>query len=80
MKFVLQPWQLMLIILASWVTREQQQRIDYLETQCDVFREHIGKKRILLTDDQAWPIPVCSSDSGSRAATTGDQRWSRSLC
>ena len=52
MKFILQPWQLMLIILASWINRVQQQRIDYLETQCDVLREHLGKKRILLTDDQ----------------------------
>ncbi len=24
MKFILQPWQLMLIILASWVNRQQQ--------------------------------------------------------
>jgi len=27
MKFALQPWQLMLIILASWVNRQQQQVI-----------------------------------------------------
>jgi hypothetical protein len=29
MKFILQPWQLMLIILASWVNRQQQEVIEY---------------------------------------------------
>ena len=52
MKFVLQPWRLMLIILASWINRQQQQRIDYLETIVPVLKEQIGKRRILLTDDQ----------------------------
>ena len=52
MNFVLQPWQLFLLIIASWSNREQQQRIDFLETQCAVLREHIATKRILLTDDQ----------------------------
>ena len=58
MKFLLQPWQLFVIILASWINREQQQRIDYLQTQCDVLREHIGEKRILLTDDQRRRLAV----------------------
>ena len=58
MKFVLQPWQLMLIILASWINRQQQQRIDYLETIVMVLKEHNGKRRILLTDDQRRRIAV----------------------
>ncbi|MGB0600383.1 MAG: hypothetical protein ACPGLY_27210 [Rubripirellula sp.] len=52
MKFILQPWQLMLIILASWVNRQQQQEvIEYLRTENVVLKEKLGKKRILLTDD-----------------------------
>ncbi len=58
MKFILQPWQLMLIFLVSCVNRERQQRIDYLETQCDVVRERIGKKQNLLTDDQRRRVAV----------------------
>ncbi|MDF1844300.1 MAG: integrase core domain-containing protein [Rubripirellula sp.] len=58
MKFVLQPWQLLVLILASWVNREQQQRIDYLETQFAVLKEHMGKKRILLTDAQRRRLAV----------------------
>jgi hypothetical protein len=36
MKFVLQPWQLFILILASWINRQQQDVIHYLEprTQC----------------------------------------------
>jgi len=58
MKFILQPWQLMLIILASWVNREQQQKIECLETQLAVLKEQFGSKRILLTDNQRRRIAV----------------------
>ena len=52
MNFVLQPWQLMLMILAGWINRQQQQVIDYLRTENQVLKQKIGKKRILLNDDQ----------------------------
>ncbi len=58
MKFVLQPWQLIVIILASWINRQQQQKIDCLETQLAVVKEQFGNKRILLTDDQRRRIAV----------------------
>jgi hypothetical protein len=57
MKFILQPWQLMLIILASWVNR-QQQVIDYIRTENAVLKENFGKKRILLTDDQRRRLAI----------------------
>ena len=50
MKFVLQPWQLMLIVLASWVNRQQQEVIEYVRTENAVLKEKFCKKRILLTD------------------------------
>ena len=59
MDFVLQPWQLlMLIILAGWINRRQQRRIDDLETIISVLKEHNCKKRILLTDDQRRRLAV----------------------
>ena len=58
MKFFLQPWQLMLIILASWVNRQQQEVIEYLRTENAVLKEKLGKKRILLTDDQRRRLAV----------------------
>ncbi|MDA8744792.1 hypothetical protein N9N28_09185 [Rubripirellula amarantea] len=57
MKSILQPWQMMLIILASWVNR-QQQVIDYIRTENAVLKENFGKKRILLTDDQRRRLAV----------------------
>ena len=58
MKFHLKPWHLMLVILAGWINRQQQQRIDYLETIVTVLKEHTGKRRILLTNDQRRRIAV----------------------
>ncbi len=58
MKFILQPWQLMLIILASWVNRQQQEVMEYLRTENAVLKEKFGKKRILLTDDQRRRLAV----------------------
>ena len=58
MKFILQPWQLILVILASWVNRQQQEVIEYLRTENAVLKEKFGKKRILLTDDQRRRLAV----------------------
>ena len=58
MNFILQPWQLMLLIIASWINRQQQEAIDYLRTENRVLKEHIGKKRILLTDKQLRQLAV----------------------
>ena len=87
MKFILQPWQLMLIILASWINRQQQQRIDYLETIVMVLKEHNGKRRILLTDDQRRRIAVKGklvgrkqfAESGGLFTPDTILRWHRQL-
>jgi len=52
MNLVLLPWHLMLMFLASWVNRQQQEVIEYLRTENAVLKERLGKKRILLNDDQ----------------------------
>ena len=58
MNFVLQPWQLLLLILAGWINRKQQNVIDYLKTENEVLREKLGKKRILLNDDQRRRLAI----------------------
>ena len=46
MNFVLRPWQLLLLILAGWINRDQQDAIEYLLTENQVLREKLGKHRI----------------------------------
>ena len=58
MNFVLQPWQLLLAILAGWSNRQQQDVIEYLRTENQILKEKLGKRRILLTDDQRRRLAV----------------------
>ena len=58
MSFILQPWQLCLVILAGWINREQQEVIEYLRTENAVLKEKLGKKRILLNDNQRRRLAV----------------------
>ena len=58
MDFTLHPWQFYFLILAGWVNRQQQTVIEYLRTENQVLREKLGKKRILLNDDQRRRLAV----------------------
>jgi hypothetical protein len=58
MNFILQPWQLLLAILAGWSNRQQQELIEYLRTENQILKEKLGKRRILLTDDQRRRLAV----------------------
>ena len=58
MSFILQPWQLYMVILCGWVNRQQQEVIEYLRTENQVLKEKLGKKRILLNDDQRRRLGV----------------------
>jgi putative transposase len=56
--FVLRPWQILLVGLAGWINREQRQVIEYLITENQILKEKIGKKRIVLNDDQRRRLAV----------------------
>ena len=58
MKSLLQPWQLLLLILAGWINRRQQDAVEYLLTENRILREKLGRKRILLNDDQRRRLAV----------------------
>ena len=58
MNLVLQPWHLMVMLLAGWINRQQQEFIEYLLTENAVLKEKLGKKRILLNDDQRRRLAV----------------------
>src|SRR5712692_1218667 len=66
MNFILQPWQLLHLILAGWINRQQQEVIDYLRTENQILREKLGKRRILLDDDQRRRLAVKAKVLGRR--------------
>ena len=58
MSFILQPWHFFLIGLSGWINRQQQRTIEYLITENQVLRGKVGKKRILLNDNQRRRLAV----------------------
>ena len=87
MKSVLHPWQLLLLILAGWINHREQELIEYLRAENRVLREKLGKKRILLNDDQRRRLAIKGRVLGRRALqeiatiVTPDTilRWHREL-
>ena len=43
---------MLLLIISGWMNRQQQNAIEYLRTENSVLIEELGKKRLLLYDDQ----------------------------
>ena len=52
MSFVLQPWQLLLAILAGGITETQRKRNEYIQTENKILKEAFSQQRIVLTNDQ----------------------------
>jgi putative transposase len=50
--FIMQPWHLLLAILAGAIHDEQQQVIEYLRTENQILKEKLAKKRIILNADK----------------------------
>lgn len=49
---------MLLLMLAGWINRHQQDMIDYLLEENKILREKLGKKRLLLNDDQRRRLAV----------------------
>ena len=58
MRFILQPWQLLLVILAGWIHHRQQKMIEFQNDQIESLLKQMGQKRILLTDEQRRRLAV----------------------
>ena len=71
MSFILHPWQLLLVILAGWVNQQQQQIIDFQRTEIDVLKEKLGKRRIILNDDQRRRLAVKGKVLGRKVLEDG---------
>jgi putative transposase len=49
---------LLLLILAGWINRHQQEVLEYLRAENQVLKEKLGKRRLLLTDAQRRRLAV----------------------
>jgi hypothetical protein len=58
MSLIIRPWHIFLLALAGWVNRNQQYMIEYLITENQILKEKLGKKRILLNNDQRQRLAV----------------------
>ena len=58
MSFILQPWQLFFMVLASWVHHEQQKIIEFYQAELKAVMDAQGKKRLRLTDDHRRLLAV----------------------
>ena len=66
MNAIIQPWQLLLITLASWLNQEQQQIIEYLQTENSILKEHLRGRRIRYTDKQRRRLAVMAKALGRK--------------
>ena len=46
MKFILQPWQLFVLILAGWINHREQEVIEYLRAENRILREKLNNQLI----------------------------------
>ena len=56
----------LVLALAGWVTRHQEDRIDYLREENRVLREHLGPRPLRLTDAQRRRLAVRGQKLGRR--------------
>jgi hypothetical protein len=49
----LQPWQLLVAVLAGWINEHQQAAIEYLREENRVVEEQLGEEQPLLVDGRA---------------------------
>ncbi|QDU82433.1 Transposase [Polystyrenella longa] len=83
----MQFWYLFLLTMVGCMTREQQHVIDYLQTENSILRKKIGKKRVLLNDNERRRLAVKGKQLGRKllselgAIFTPDTilRWHREL-
>jgi hypothetical protein len=83
MSFILQPWQLLLCILAGWVHQQQQLVIQFQDEEIRALLAKLGKKRVLLTDDQRRRLAVKGKLLGRKAlselTTSPNELWMKQI-
>src|SRR5579863_4764822 len=63
---VLDPFSFVVVSMAGWMNRHQQQVIEYLIVENRVLREQIGSRRMRFTDDQRRRLAAKASELGRK--------------
>jgi transposase InsO family protein len=87
MQFILQPWHILFAVVCGWLNERQQQIIEFQNDQIEALLKKLGRKRLLLTDDQRRVLAVKGHALGRKALlelttiVTPDTilRWHREL-
>ena len=58
------PYTMLLLMLAGWINRQQQEMIEYLKEENKILREKLGPKRILLNDSQRRRLAILGKKLG----------------
>ncbi len=61
------PWTFFTLAIAGWMNRQQQDVIAYLRVENQILREKLGRKRILLDDQQRRRLAVAAAKLGKDA-------------
>jgi putative transposase len=67
MNFFLRPWQLFFLILSGLVNRRQQEIIEFQNAQIRTLMKKLGRRRLLLTDDQRRVLAAKGKAIGRKA-------------
>jgi hypothetical protein len=61
------PLQFLMLIFAGWVTRNQQDVIEYLQKENRALREQMGGKRLRFTDQQRRRLAAKAKKVGRKS-------------
>ena len=64
---ILHTWQFIVLALAGWLNRQQQDIVAYLAEENRVLREQLKGKRIRFTDEQRHRLAAKGKVLGSKA-------------
>ncbi|MDG2130626.1 MAG: hypothetical protein P8K08_21685 [Fuerstiella sp.] len=67
MPFLFQPWHILLAALSGLVNQSQQQIIQFRNAQIETLLKKLGKKRLLLDDNQRRLLAVKAHAIGRKA-------------
>ena len=60
----LKPWTFLIVAIAGWMNRQQQDVIEFLREENRVLREKLGHKRIILNESQKRRLATAAMKLG----------------